>query len=65
MINNEKGINAGLTFRRLQETVKDTYDWWYSDALTNEQRNKFEQNPETVFLREESIIEAWEKHKKN
>ena len=63
-INNEKGIKAGLTFRALKDTVKDTYDWWYSDALTDEQRNAFEQNPDTVLYKEESILSDWKKYNK-
>lgn len=61
LINNEKGIRGGLTFRDLQNTVRDTYDWWYSGTLTDDFRNKFEQDPETVLMREQEIIEAWKK----
>ena len=59
LISNEKAIQAGLTFRSLRGSVKDTHDWWYSDNLTDEQRNKFEQNPETVLARESEILTAW------
>ena len=64
-VNNKKGIKAGLSFRNLQDTIKDTYDWWYSDALTDERRNKFEQNPETVLLREKAVLGAWKRYEKN
>lgn len=64
LINNEKSIQAGLTFRPLPKTVKDTYDWWYSDALSDEKRNTFEQNTETVYKREASILEAWKEFEK-
>jgi 2'-hydroxyisoflavone reductase len=63
-INNEKGIKAGLKFRKLPKTVKDAYDWWYSNSLTDEQRNKFELDPETVLGREKAIIEAWKNYRK-
>ena len=58
-INNEKAIRNGLSFRPLKQTVKDTYDWWYSDAISQERRDKLEQNPTSVFSREQSIIEKW------
>ncbi len=58
-INNEKGINAGLTFRDLKTTISDTYDWWYSDALTDDQRNSYELDPESTIMREQPILEAW------
>lgn len=64
LINNKKGIKAGLTFRDLKTTMKDTYDWWYSDALTDEQRNNYERDPESVLMREKSIIEAWKTYQK-
>ncbi|MCB9266319.1 MAG: NAD-dependent epimerase/dehydratase family protein [Lewinellaceae bacterium] len=64
-VNNKKGIKAGLSFRNLQDTIKDTYDWWYSDALTDERRNKFEQNPEAVLLREKAVLGAWKRYEKN
>ena len=59
LINNEKAIAAGLTFRDLKQTVKDTHDWWYSDALTEDQRNKFEMDPESALAREASILSDW------
>ena len=64
-VNNKKGIKAGLSFRNLHDTIKDTYDWWYSDALTDERRNKFEQNPEAVLLREKAVLGAWKRYEKN
>jgi 2'-hydroxyisoflavone reductase len=34
-VNSEKAIEAGLTFRSLNETISDTLTWWQSEA-TNE-----------------------------
>ncbi len=58
-INNQKAVQNGLLFRPLVDSVKDTYDWWYSDALTAEQRKVYENNPKTVLAREREIINAW------
>ncbi|MEM9075804.1 MAG: NAD-dependent epimerase/dehydratase family protein [Bacteroidota bacterium] len=58
-INNEKAIKNGLTFRPLKETVKDTYDWWYSNAISQEQRDQVEQNPNSILARESSILKKW------
>ena len=60
-INNENAISQGLTFRDLKQTIKDTHDWWYSEALTDDQRNKFELKPESVLLKEKSILRDWKK----
>jgi 2'-hydroxyisoflavone reductase len=58
-IDNSRGIAAGLTFRPLADTIRDTYDWWYSDALSDEKRAEFEDDPENVLNREKEIIESW------
>ncbi|OIQ30968.1 MAG: hypothetical protein BM564_01790 [Bacteroidetes bacterium MedPE-SWsnd-G2] len=58
-INNQKGIANGLTFTALRKTVKDTHNWWTSDAVSQEQRDKVELNPESVLAREKSILEQW------
>ena len=59
-INNEKCIANGLTFTPLTKTIKDTYEWWNSDAVTQEQRDKVESDPESVLNRETAILEAWQ-----
>ncbi|MEM6719339.1 MAG: NAD-dependent epimerase/dehydratase family protein [Bacteroidota bacterium] len=58
-INNDKAKNNGLTFRPLQKTVKDTYDWWNSEAVSQEQRDAVEKNPDSILAKEQSIIEKW------
>ena len=63
-ISNEKGIKEGLTFRDIKVSVKDTHQWWYSDALTDERRNKFEQKPDGVLFHEESILKNWKARQK-
>ncbi len=59
LINNEKAIANGLTFRPLTTSISDTHSWWYSDALTEERRQEFEGNPDGVLAREASILAAW------
>lgn len=59
-INNELAKKNGLTFRPLTESIRDTYDWWYSDAVSREQRDELESNPQSLMVREKSIIEKWE-----
>lgn len=59
LANNELAIANGLTFTPLSKTVKDTHDWWYSDALSQERRDRFEADPETVLAREEKLLEDW------
>jgi 2'-hydroxyisoflavone reductase len=56
---NKKAIAAGLTFRDLKTSVKEMHDWWYSDAITQEQRDKFEKNPKGVLMKEQEILSLW------
>lgn len=56
---NAKCIAAGLTFRPLVDTVKDTYDWWQSEGLSREAKDAFLLDKKTVYAREEAILEAW------
>lgn len=56
---NKKAIAAGLTFRNLKTSVKEMHDWWYSDAMNQEQRDKFEKAPKGVLMKEQEILKKW------
>ncbi|GAB5554373.1 MAG: SDR family oxidoreductase [Saprospiraceae bacterium] len=58
-ISNQKALANGLSLRPLSQSIKDTYDWWYSDALTQEDRDKVEADPKSTLLREKELIEKW------
>ena len=62
-VSNTKAIAAGLTFRNLKTSINEMYDWWYSDAITQEQRNSFEKDPKGILLNEQSIIKKWKELK--
>jgi 2'-hydroxyisoflavone reductase len=59
-INYDRAVANGLTFRPLAVTVRDTLDWWTSDAVPPERRA----NPDFVLApgREAEIIAAWRTH---
>ena len=61
-IKNELAIANGLTFTTIEKTMRDIHSWWYSDAVTEEHRLKFEEKPGSILLRENEIIEAWKKN---
>jgi 2'-hydroxyisoflavone reductase len=63
-IDNTKAKENGLTFRDLNTSIKETHDWWYSNALSDEIRNKFEKNPQSVYFREQEILSKWKQLKK-
>ncbi len=61
LTNNQKALDNGLTFRPLVQSIKDTYNWWYSDAVTKDQRDKVELDPKSLLMREKEIIVKWKK----
>ena len=63
-VNNKKGKKAGLSCREIKTSMRDMHQWWYSDALTDERRDKFEQKPDSTLLNEKLILEKWEKLQK-
>jgi 2'-hydroxyisoflavone reductase len=58
-IDNTRAKENGLSFRPLKASINDTYNWWHSDAVTQERRDKYESNPNSILLREEAIIKEW------
>lgn len=64
-VNNEKAIKNGLTYRNLGDSVKETHTWWYSEAVSEEKRQKFEGNPNTVYNREQELLKKWKAFKKD
>ncbi len=62
--NNKKGVMAGLSYRDIKSSISEMHEWWYSDALTDERRDKFEKKPNSVLLNESMIIENWKKLQK-
>lgn len=63
-VNNDFSIKKGLTFRDLKASIKETHDWWYSDNLTDERRDKFEKKKDSILMLEKEIINAWKSVKK-
>lgn len=58
LVSNTKGIAAGLTFRDLSVTIKDTYSWWMSEGA-KELREAYESDEKTLINRESEILQAW------
>lgn len=56
---NQKALAAGLTFRNLKTSIKEMHDWWYSDAITQEQRDKFEKDPKGILTIEKELLKKW------
>ncbi|MDT0558715.1 NAD-dependent epimerase/dehydratase family protein [Ichthyenterobacterium sp. W332] len=57
----EKVINNGMTYRFLKQTVKDTHDWWNSDAVDAKRRDDYMANADTLLNKEAKLLDAWKK----
>ena len=57
LINCDKAVDAGLTFRPLSDTIKDTLNWWRTNRLDGEWKAGLEP------ARESSLLAQWhERH---
>lgn len=56
---NQRAIEAGLSFRPLANTVAATHEWWYSDAVTQERRDKILSGEGSMMPREKEILDKW------
>lgn len=61
---NYRALESGITYLPLTTTIKDTYDWWYSDAVTEERRNKYALNENGLHNRQAELIKKWNADKK-
>ena len=58
-VQNGKALAAGLTLRPLPESTRDIWNWWHSDAVTEERRQQYSEAPDSPMAREAAILEAW------
>ncbi|MCA0932992.1 NAD-dependent epimerase/dehydratase family protein [Lutimonas saemankumensis] len=61
---NKRAFENGLKCRDLKQSIKDTLDWWNSEALTQERRDQYENDPKGLLKREEKILSKWKSLKK-
>lgn len=58
-VDNSRGIRNGLTFRPLAESIRDIHEWWYSDGVTDERRQRLVSGDRSFLAREAAILSAW------
>jgi len=58
-VDNRLAIENGLTFTPLAQSVRDVYEWWHSDAVTEERRENMVSGQRSLIAREAAIIAAW------
>jgi len=60
---NQKVIDAGMTFTPLAKTVRDLYEWWISDIVPAERHEKMISGEYSFIAREAEIIKKWRARK--
>ena len=56
---NQRALDAGLNFRALAQTVNDTWEWWNSDAVKKERREKILTGERSFMNKEQEILGKW------
>lgn len=57
--NPQLGIQNGLTYTPLANSVQDIYEWWDSEAVSDERRTRMISGAESLMAREAEILQAW------
>jgi len=58
-VSNSKALANGLEIRPLVDSIRDTHAWWFSDAVSQDRRDKLTSSPESVMAREEMLLDQW------
>ena len=59
LISNKLALENGLEITPLKKSMIDIHNWWYSDNISEEHRQAFESKPDSILMREKSIIQDW------
>ncbi len=60
-----KSIKNGLTYRAFSATMKDTHDWWFSNAVDTKRRNAYQTDSNALHNRQKELLSKWKKHRSN
>ncbi len=63
LVNNQLAIKNGLTFKPLADSVLGIFEWWNTDAVSQDRRDKLVSGQNSLMFREKEIIAAWKNHK--
>ena len=59
MIDNRRAIENGLTFTPLARSVRDIHDWWSTDAVPEERKERMLSGERSMIEMERSILADW------
>jgi 2'-hydroxyisoflavone reductase len=58
-VNNQRALERGLTFTPLADSMRDLYEWWLTDAVSEERRAALTTAATSLMAREAAILGAW------
>ena len=58
-VSNLKAGKNGLSYTPLAQSVHDIHEWWYSDAVEPERRERMENGEKSLMAREKEILTRW------
>jgi 2'-hydroxyisoflavone reductase len=58
-VNNRQALQRGLTFTPIADSMRDLYEWWLSDAVSEERRSALTTAATSLMAREPAILAAW------
>ncbi|WP_336516569.1 NAD-dependent epimerase/dehydratase family protein [Pollutibacter soli] len=64
LINNQLAMANGLALTPLADSVRDMFDWWNSDDVKQERRDKLVSGTDALMAREKEILAKWKSRKK-
>jgi 2'-hydroxyisoflavone reductase len=59
MISNALALENGLTYRSLPISITDIYNWWQTDAVNNERKERMIAGENSLMRKEKELIKAW------
>ena len=58
-ISNAKAKANGIKYRPFENSLMDTFEWWKSDLVDADRRDKYEADPEALHNRQAEILKKW------
>jgi 2'-hydroxyisoflavone reductase len=58
-VNNARALERGLAFTPLADSMRDLYEWWLTDAVSEERRLRMTIDARSLMAREPAILAAW------
>jgi len=61
-VSNALALKNGLTLTPLANSCQDIVEWWYSETVSDERREKLVSAPGSLMKREKEILASWNKY---